>query len=79
MEKKLKEIIATVLSVDISKIDEGASSETIENWDSLRHMKLMIALEDEFSLEFDDDEIMRMFDYKAVLEVLLKKSNLTKK
>ena len=44
-EQKLKEIIASVFKVDASSINNETSPDTIENWDSLNHLNLVLALE----------------------------------
>jgi acyl carrier protein len=36
------------------------SPETVENWDSLRHMRLVLALESAFGLEFSPDDILEI-------------------
>lgn len=41
-----------------------------EQWDSLKHMELISALEDGFQVEFDFDEIIRMQDLDTIQRVL---------
>ena len=46
-----------VFGIDDSTIPADASRESYPKWDSLMHMSLMLALEDEFGIEFPDEEI----------------------
>lgn len=69
-ELKLKEALARILDVDVSEITDNASPDTIENWDSLRHMTLVIALEEEFDVEFTDDQVVEILGYKLIKIVL---------
>tara|TARA_B110000014_G_C19823353_1_gene427152 strand:+ start:54 stop:299 length:246 start_codon:yes stop_codon:yes gene_type:complete len=39
-------LIAESLELDEAKIDENASNETIEEWDSLGHLSILSALDD---------------------------------
>jgi acyl carrier protein len=71
MLSKFKEIFCETLEIDADEA-ETASTETVETWDSLHHMNLVAALEDEFSIELEPDEVMDMTSYKAVLETLKK-------
>ena len=48
MEQRIKNVMASIFKVDISEIDENISPDTLENWDSLGHMNLIVALEEEF-------------------------------
>lgn len=72
MEKKVKDIMASVFEVSSKEINEESSSETIENWDSMMHMNLIVALEEEFEVEFDEEEIIEMMDYQSILDILSK-------
>ena len=69
-QDKLKNVVATVLNVEISRIDANASSDTIESWDSLRHMNLVLALEDEFGVSLPDEEAANATSYPLLVLVL---------
>lgn len=55
-EDKLKQVVADVLEVDVATIDADFSMDTVEAWDSLRHMTLVLAIEDAFGISIPDDE-----------------------
>ena len=74
-ENKLKQVVATLLTVDIVAIDSEASMDTIPTWDSLRHMNLVLALEEEFKVSIPDEDAGNITSYnliKLVLEELLR-------
>ena len=66
MSDAIKEVMAQVLQVDAKSIDEGTSTDSVERWDSLRHMQLILALEDEFGIEFPDEMIPDLLNYAAL-------------
>ena len=66
----MKTVVATVLNVDVSRIDANASSDTIESWDSLRHMNLVLALEDEFGVSLPDEDAANATSYPLLVLVL---------
>lgn len=70
MEQKVKEIMTKVFNVDISAIKDNASPDTIERWDSLHHMVLVVALEEEFGVEIRDEQINEMLNYRLILIIL---------
>lgn len=74
METKLKNVMASIFGVDVSYIAENASPDNIENWDSLRHMNLIVALEEEFSVRFDEEEMVEMLNYRLILLKLKEKT-----
>lgn len=70
LAEKLKEVMARVFNVGEEMITEDASPDTIETWDSLRHMNLVLALEEEFGVELTDDEVVEIISYKLIKIVL---------
>jgi len=74
-EKTLKQVMATLLNVDAVTIGPDASMDTIASWDSLRHMNLVLALEEEFKISIPDEDAGNITSYKLiklVIEELLK-------
>ena len=74
-EDVLKQVMATILNVDVSQIDNDSSMDNMSNWDSLHHMNLVLALEEEFKLSIPDEDAGNITSYKLiklVLEDLLK-------
>ena len=67
--------MATILTVDVNQINSDASMDSILTWDSIRHMNLVLALEDEFKVIIPDEDAGNITSYKLiklVLEDLLK-------
>jgi acyl carrier protein len=69
-ELKLKQVLARIFSVSLDMITDNASPDTIENWDSVRHMNLVLALEEEFDFEFTDDQVVEILSYTLIKIVL---------
>jgi len=75
MKNRIKNVMASVFEMDPENIKDDASPETIENWDSLKHMNLIVALEEEFQIEFEDEEILDMVNYKIIAVTLQEKQS----
>lgn len=73
MEEKIKNIMVAIFGCNFSDINDSSSSDTIEQWDSLRHMNLVVALEEEFDLNFTEDETMEMLNFKLVSLIISEK------
>lgn len=63
---KLKQLMSTIFDVPLETITEDSSSDNIENWDSLRHLNLILALEEEFNVTIPDEEVGNMVNYKLI-------------
>lgn len=75
-EEKLRQTIGAVLEVDPAGVGPGTSTDTVRSWDSLKHMRLIIALEEAFDVTIPDDEVITMTSYpiiKMVVEEQLEK------
>ena len=73
MDEQIKKVMSAVFGLDQSQIKENASTDSIENWDSLQHINLIMALEEEFDLEFDSDDITKMISFNEIHAVIKNK------
>ena len=69
-EARLKQIISTVLNTPAENINSDTSMDTIEKWDSLQHMNLVLALEDAFEIIIPDDEAANITSYPLIKLVI---------
>lgn len=72
---RVRRIAADVLEVPQEKIRADSSSENVETWDSVHHLNLVLALEQEFNLQFEPEEIDEMNNVEHILAVLERKLN----
>ena len=57
---KLNEIFEDVLDLDETpNLSDGTSADDIEEWDSLSHIQLIVAIEKAFGIKFTSLEIMK--------------------
>ena len=71
-EEKLKEVMGDTFDIDEDDISHETSNETIEQWDSLNHLRLVTALEGEFDISLTMDEINTMTSYPKIVELVTK-------
>jgi acyl carrier protein len=65
-ETKLKNVVATILNVEPSVLNENSSQDNIPGWDSLKHMNLILALEEEFGVTVPDEDAANLTSYKLI-------------
>jgi len=71
--EELRGIAADIFQVGPDRIHRESSPETIESWDSLQHLNLILALEQHLGLEFEPDEIERMTSLDAIFSIIEEK------
>lgn len=69
-EDALKQVMSQVLNVPPQTIGVDASMDTIESWDSLHHMNLVLAIEEEFKVTIPDEDASNITSYKLITLVL---------
>ena len=73
IEGRIKNIMSAVFEISTGEINDESSPDTIESWDSLKHMKMVVALEEEFKVKFTDDNITELINMKLIRVVLLER------
>jgi len=66
--KKITEIFKDILDVEDIIINEETTSNDIDEWDSLTHIQLIVAIEKQFKVKFSSMEIS---NWKDVGEMIL--------
>ena len=72
MGKNLEELLAELLQIPVTKVTADLMMKDLDVWDSLKHMEVIAALEQQFELQFSFDEIVTMRsvgDIKRVLSI----------
>lgn len=65
---KIKQTLSKVFG--LKEVPDDLSQETFKKWDSLRHLNLVVALEEEFGVTFTAGDISTLTSYKAILDAL---------
>jgi acyl carrier protein len=69
-EDNLRQVLANVFGVDVSAIDHTASVDTIEKWDSLKHLTLVLTLEEQFNVSLTEEQTVQILNYPLIKTVL---------
>lgn len=66
MSEKLYDLIAKVMNVPVTSINDDSGPESIESWTSFKGYVLLYELENEFKVKFTIDEAM---DVKKIADI----------
>ena len=70
--EKLNRIFCEVFGVEESALNDGFDNCNVEGWDSVRQLSLSTAVEDEFDIMLDAEDILEFTSYDNVKKVLAK-------
>ena len=70
MRDRVITVVSNVIGVPVESLDAHSSQNTVEYWDSLKHMSLVLALEEEFDVLFSDGEVAKLDSIGSILTVV---------
>ncbi len=70
--EKLNNIFCEVFSVDVAALNEEFNNCTVEGWDSVHQLSLTSAIEDEFDIMLDAEDILEFTSYANAKAILAK-------
>jgi acyl carrier protein len=59
-------IVARVLSVPPEEVSSARRGE-YEDWNSLKHIEIVFQIEEEFEVQFDEEEIAELLDVESIV------------
>ena len=65
-------VFKTALDLDESKFSKDIKYNEVEEWDSIGHMTLISALEEEYKITLETDDIIDFSSFKSGIEILKK-------
>ncbi|SDK52766.1 acyl carrier protein [Maridesulfovibrio ferrireducens] len=70
MFDKVKTVLSQMTGCPVDKIQKDTAIKSLEGWDSLKHIKIVLAIEEAFDTVFTGSEIEKLTDVKSILETL---------
>ncbi len=60
INERINKVLADILDLDDDQISDNLSPETAESWDSMNHLRLVTAIEQEFSISLSMNDIQSL-------------------
>ena len=57
---KVRRLASDLFDVPVSQLTAESSPATLEHWDSVQHLNLVLALEEEFGVKFEPEDMEKM-------------------
>ncbi len=72
--ERLNEIFRDVFDDDGIEVCDSTTSADIEGWDSLEHINLVLAVEQEFDFKFEMGQVVSMKDVGEMVDIILEQT-----
>ena len=73
IKDELQELFRDILGIDDLILEDTTSAHDIEEWDSLAHINLVVAIEREFKIRFALGELMALQDVGGMIDLIVGK------
>ena len=70
LNDRLRGVFVDALQLDDSVDVENLKYRDIEEWDSVGHMALVAAIEDEFDVQFETEQVIDMSSFTVAVDML---------
>lgn len=68
--EKVRQTVAEVFAVDEKLVTAETSSDTLDAWDSIGHLNLILATEQRFDVSFEPDQIPQLISVQALADAV---------
>lgn len=72
--RRLEEVFHDVFDDDSIRLSPATTADDIEDWDSIEHINLIGAVEEEFGVRFKMGEVSGMKNVGEMVEIILKRA-----
>ena len=72
--EKLHEVFWDVFDDDTIKLSDETTANDIEDWDSLEHISLVVAVEKKFDVKFSMGEVNTMKNVGEMVDIILERA-----
>jgi len=70
VNERVELLVAEVLQIPAASITDDLAMKDLDAWDSLKHMELIVSLEETFGLQLTFDDIVAMQSIRDIKRVL---------
>lgn len=70
IEQRAASVMSIILSIPVSEITLEATQDNYSTWDSLKHLDLVVALEEEFDINIPEEEIGNLLSLKLIAVIV---------
>ena len=71
--EKIQEIFRDIFEDENLILEESTNSNDIDDWDSLNHINLVVAIESELKIKFNLDELTELKNVGAMIDLIILK------
>ena len=76
IEERVRAVLCDVFGLSPEDVGPDTSADSVEAWDSLQHLTVVLALEEEFDIQLTDEETVEVVSFPLIATVVRDKLGL---
>ena len=68
VQEKVIQVLVNIFQVSPDKISTETTSDNVENWDSMNHINMILSLEQEFGISYDEEQAVSMLSVGEIID-----------
>ena len=73
IDEKIVNVISKIVNMPVTEVLENFENGKYIFWDSITHLNLIFALEEDLEVSFEEEDIVKMNDYNEIKAVISSK------
>lgn len=73
MLENVRRIVSDVFEIPEESVKPDSSPDNVETWDSIHHLNMVLALEQEFGVQFTPEEIEQLLSVELIVALVEEK------
>lgn len=69
---RLRTIMSATFGAPLATLDDNSGPTTVEGWDSMNHLHLIVAIEAEFGVSFDPEEALELTSLAMIRDAIVR-------
>ena len=69
---RLRTIMSTTFGTRLTSLDDSSGPATIEGWDSMNHLHLIVAIEAEFGVSFEPEDALELTSLTMIRDAIVR-------
>ena len=65
---EIRQLLADTFGIDVASVTTETTPDTVEAWESMSHLNLMLSLESQFGISIDPEEIPTLVSVQAIAD-----------
>jgi acyl carrier protein len=78
LTERVLRVMSDIFDVPLDQLGPNSSPDNVPNWDSLRHLNLVLALEAEFGIQMSPEEIEQLLSAELIGALVEEKVGVTR-